>query len=153
MKYQHTQHSKLIFLATVVVTAIFSYIIYQINFTAEATVESPIAIYLTIAIVLFILSSFTSLTVSIDDQNLHIKFGWGLFQKKFPLNSITSAKSVTNPWYFGWGIRFWFWPRMTIYNISGYQAVEIKTQQGKTYRIGTDEPQKLESAINKSILK
>jgi len=36
---------------------------------------------------------------------------------------------------------------MWIYNISGFDAVEIKMKNGKTYRIGTDEPQKLEQAI------
>jgi len=40
---------------------------------------------------------------------------------------------------------------MWIYNVSGFDAVEIKLKNGKTYRIGTDESQKLEQAILRSI--
>ncbi len=47
-------------------------------------------------------------------------------------------------WYYGWGIRGWLWPKMWIYNVSGFDAVEIKLKNGKMYRIGTDEPKKLE---------
>jgi len=36
---------------------------------------------------------------------------------------------------------------MRIFNISGFDAVEIKMKNGKIYRIGTDEPKKLEQAI------
>jgi hypothetical protein len=45
------------------------------------------------------------------------------------------------------GVRVWFWPKMWIYNVSGFDAVEIKMKDGKTYRIGTDEPEKLEQTI------
>ena len=36
---------------------------------------------------------------------------------------------------------------MCIYNVSGFDAVEIQLKNGKIYRIGTDEPKKLEQAI------
>jgi hypothetical protein len=36
---------------------------------------------------------------------------------------------------------------MWIYNVSGFDAVEIKLKNGKVYRIGTDEPKKLEQTI------
>ncbi|MDY0387304.1 MAG: hypothetical protein RBT65_09290 [Methanolobus sp.] len=36
---------------------------------------------------------------------------------------------------------------MWIFNDSGFDAVEIKTKNGKIYRIGTDEPKQLERAI------
>jgi hypothetical protein len=54
---------------------------------------------------------------------------------------------VKNKWYFGWGVRRWFWPKMWIYNVSGFDAVEIVLKNGNIYRIGTDEPEKLERAI------
>ena len=40
---------------------------------------------------------------------------------------------------------------MMIFNVSGFDAVEIKMQDNKIYRIGTDEPQKLEQAISQVI--
>jgi hypothetical protein len=103
------------------------------------------------ALILFILASFVSLQVIIDEKYLRIKFSYGIYQKKFSLNDIVSAKTVRNHWYYGWGIRVWFWPKMWIYNVSGFDAVEIKLKNGKTYRIGTDEPKKLEQTILYSI--
>lgn len=98
-------------------------------------------------LILLILASFYSLQVRIDEKYIRIKFGYGIFQKKFSLNDIVSAKTVKNRWYYGWGIRGWLWSKMWIYNVSGFDAVEIKLKNGKTYRIGTDEPKKLEQAI------
>lgn len=99
-------------------------------------------------LILFILASFGTLQIIIDGKYLRIKFGYGIYQKKFLLNDVISAKTVKNHWYYGWGIRGWLWPKMWIYNVSGFDAVEIKLKNGKTYRIGTDEPKKLEQTIN-----
>jgi hypothetical protein len=56
---------------------------------------------------------------------------------------------VTNPWWYGWGIRLipggWMW------NITGNQAVELKLKSGRLLRIGTDEPEALETAIRTRI--
>jgi hypothetical protein len=53
-------------------------------------------------LILFILASFTSLQVIIDEKYLRIKFGYGIYQKKFSLNDVISAKTVKNHWYYGW---------------------------------------------------
>jgi len=103
--------------------------------------------------VLLIIASFLSLKVVIDENCLRIKFGYGIFRKCFFLKEITSAKVVRNRWYYGWGIRLWAWPRMWIFNVSDFDAIEIKMKNGKIYRIGTDEPQKLEQAILQAINK
>ena len=103
------------------------------------------------AIILFILASFGSLQVIIDEECLRIKFGYGIYKKRFSLSDIRSAKTVKNHRYYGWGIRLWLWPKMWIYNVSGFDAVEIKLKNGKTYRIGTDEPEELEQTILHSI--
>ena len=42
---------------------------------------------------------------------------------------------------------------MTIFNISGFEAVEIKMRDGRIYRIGTDQPQKLAYAIKMQLQK
>ena len=102
-------------------------------------------------LILFILASFTALTASIDENYLRIKFGYGIFARKFALNQIASVQAVKNHWYYGWGIRLWLWPKMWIYNVSGFDAVEITMKNGKVYRIGTDVPEELETAIKQSI--
>ena len=67
------------------------------------------------------------------------------------LKEIISAKSVKNRWYYGWGIRIWFWPYMWIYNVSGFDAVEIIMRNGKIYRVGADTSKELEVAIKQAI--
>lgn len=103
-------------------------------------------------LVLVILTSFFTLTVSINDGFVKVKFGYGIFRKKFLVSDIVSAMKVKNPWYCGWGIRLSISPYMWIYNVSGFDAVEIKMKNGKVYRIGTDEPEKLEVAIKQVII-
>jgi hypothetical protein len=103
------------------------------------------------ALVLLILASFSTLTVSINEKYLRIKFGYGIFKKKFLLEEITSARIVKNHWYYGWGIRLWLWPKMWIYNVSGFDAVEITMRNGNIYRIGTDSPKELEIFLNQEI--
>lgn len=100
---------------------------------------------------LFILASFATLTVLINENYLRIKFGYGIFARKFALNQIASVQAVKNHWYYGWGIRVYFWPYMWIYNVSGFDAVEIKIKNGKIYRIGTDVPGELEVAIKRAM--
>ncbi len=152
MKYKHIQMSYLMIAVTLVVLVLFTWT----YITARA--ESPsyysgtnFAVTAIMTLIIFILVSFVLLQVIIDEKYLQIKFGYGIYKKKFLLNDIVSVKTVRNHWYYGWGIRVWFWPKMWIYNVSGFDAVEIKLKNGKMYRIGTDEPRKLEQTIFYSI--
>ncbi|MFA6424520.1 MAG: hypothetical protein WCV83_04430 [Candidatus Magasanikbacteria bacterium] len=152
MNYKHTQIGYLMIVVTLAVLVLFAWA----HITASAEPPSVnsgtnFAVTFIMILILFILASFVSLQVIIDEKYLQIKFGFGIYQKKFSLNDIMSAKTVKNHWYYGWGIRGWLWPKMCIYNVSGFDAVEIKLKNGKIYRIGTDEPKKLEEAILHSI--
>jgi len=152
MKYKHTQIGYLMIVVTIAVLVLFAWA-YITTAREPVSVDSGtnFATTATMVIVLFILASFSSLHVSIDETYLKIKFGYGIYQKKFPLTDILSAKTVKNRWWYGWGIRRCLWPKMWIYNVSGFDAVEIQLKNGKIYRIGTDEPKKLEQAILQSI--
>lgn len=103
------------------------------------------------ALVLFVLASFSSLTVSVGEQSVKIRFGWGIFRKTFLLAQVATVKQVRNPWYYSWGIHYWLWPKMWIFNIAGSGAVELTMKNGKLYRIGTNEPEKLEAAIKQGV--
>ncbi len=143
MIYKHTQIGYLIIFILLAVILLFGIILTQAGF--NFIILAPMFF------ILFLLASFASLKVMIDENYLWIKFGYGLFRKRFMLKEISSTRTVKNHWYYGWGIRLWLWPRMWIYNVSGFDAVEIKMKNGKTYRIGTDEPKKLEHAIIQAI--
>ncbi|MFC1614945.1 hypothetical protein ACFL22_00065 [Patescibacteria group bacterium] len=143
MHYKHTQIGYLILFILLAVTLLFGVVL-------EDT-ETDLVILVFMPIILFIVASFSSLNVMVDENYLRIKFGYGIFRKKFLLDEIASAKVVKNHWYYGWGIRLWMFPKMWIYNVSGFDAVEIIMKDGKRYRIGTDEPQRLEQAIIRAI--
>jgi len=150
--YKHTQIGYLMIIVTLAVLALFAWA--QITARAEPpSVDSGTNLLVTavMVLILFILASFTALTTSIDEKYLRIKFGYGIFKKRFLLGEIVSTKQVKNHWYCGWGIRLWLWPKMWIYNVSGFEAVEIVMRNGKIYRIGTDTPSELEMVIKQAI--
>ncbi len=152
MNYKHTQIGYLMLVVTLAVLMLFAWV-YIMTSAEPPSADSGtnFAVTTIMTLILFILASFGSLQVIIDGEYLRIKFGYGIYQKKFSLNDVMSAKTAKNHWYYGWGIKGWLWPKMWIYNVSGFDAVEIKLKNGKTYRIGTDEPKKLEQAILHSI--
>ena len=150
--YKHTQISYLMLVITLAVLVFFAWV--YITASAEPpSVDSGsnFAVTAIMALILFILASFVALTTSVDENYFRIKFGYGIFAKTFPLNQITSVRAVKNHWYYGWGVKVWLWPYMWIYNVSGFDAVEITTRSGKIYRIGTDTPKELEVAIKQAI--
>jgi len=150
--YKHTQIGYLMIVVTLAVLALFIWM--QITARAEPpSVDSGTNLLVTAMMVLILLfnASFTTLSVSIDGIYLRFKFGFGLFRKAILLSEIVSGQAGKNHWYYGWGIRLWLWPYMWIYNISGFDAVEIVLKNGKIYRIGTDEPAKLTSALTQVI--
>lgn len=149
--YKHTQVGYLVLVVFLTVLVLFAWM--YITARAEppsADSGTNFAITAIMVLILFVIASFSTLTVTIDGQVLKIRFGCGIFRKKFSTSEIASVAQVKNHWYYGWGIRLWLWPRMWIFNVSGFDAVEIRMRNGKIYRIGTDEPEKLEMAIRQT---
>lgn len=90
---------------------------------------------------------FTTLTVAIREEALEVRFGpVGLVKKRFLLRDVESCQAVRNRWWYSWGIHLT--PHGWLFNVSGLDAVELTMRNGKTYRIGTDEPEALEQAIS-----
>lgn len=88
---------------------------------------------------------FHNLTVEIDATHLRFRFGIGLIRKRVPLAEIVEAKPVRNSWLYGWGIHRT--PHGWLYNVSGWEAVEITLTSGKRFRLGTDEPRRLAQVL------
>lgn len=150
--YKHTQVGYLVIAVTIAVAMLFAWT--QI----AARMEPPsydsgtnFAVTALMAIALFVLMSFSTLTIAVGKQFLSVRFGWGVFRKTFAVNEITLVSRVKNRWYCGWGIRVWLWPKTWLFNVSGFDAVEITMKDGAIYRIGTDEPEKLETTIKEAM--
>ena len=92
---------------------------------------------------------FHSLTVAEFDNYIEIKFGPGLIKKKFLYDEIESCSIARNKWWYGFGIRKI--PGGWLYNVSGLNAIKLNMKNGKEYRIGTDEPQKLFEVMHKKL--
>lgn len=152
-KYKHTQISYFMVAITFVTFLFFLWVNFlAINEPVSIESGSNFLVTSIMFLIIFILSSFTSLTTIVDEKYFQVKFGYGIFSKEFLLDDISSLKVTKNKWYYGFGIRVWFWPYMWIYNISGLDAVEIVLENGKIYRIGTDVPDVLFSELNKNII-
>ena len=90
---------------------------------------------------------FASLTVEVTLEAVKIRFGAGPVRKSFAAAEIRSARQVRNHWVYGWGIRLT--PHGWLFNVSGLDAIELEMADGKHFRIGTDQPVELLSAIRK----
>ena len=85
--YKHTQIGYLMLVVTLAVLVLFAWL--QITARAEPPSYysgTNFAVTAIMALILFILASFATLTASIDENYLRIKFGYGIFRKCFQLN-------------------------------------------------------------------
>ena len=98
-----------------------------------------------VAAIFVIVGLFATLTVEVRDGLLKFRFGPGLIRKTLRISDIESCEIVRNPWYYGWGIHAT--SKGWVYNVSGFEAVEIFMNDGRRLRIGTDEPEILRKVI------
>ena len=98
---------------------------------------------LIVAVVLLLLSAalFGTLSVRVDHTSILLRFGVGLIRRRIALSDVVAFAEVENPWYYGWGIRFY--PGGTLYNVSGLAAVELALSDGRRVRVGTDDSARL----------
>ena len=92
---------------------------------------------------------FCSLTVTVGAAHVTIRFGLTPVRKRIRLADVASFEAVRNPWYFGWGIQR-YGPGW-LYNVSGFEAIEIIRTDGKELRIGTDDTQGLIQALSAAV--
>lgn len=92
---------------------------------------------------------FGTLTTVVDHDTLHVRFGpIPLIRKRLALADIRAARAVRNKWWYGFGMR-WI-PRGRLWNVWGYDAVELELTSGTRFRIGTDEPRALLDALRQA---
>jgi hypothetical protein len=102
------------------------------------------------ALVAGLMSTFRSLTVSVSDKEIALRFGEWFEAKRIPLVSIKAcAPTRMNPLN-GWGIHFvgdgW------LFNVYGLDAVEVELLDGSKTYIGTDQPQVLCESITMALV-
>lgn len=104
------------------------------------------------AIILLCAVLFSSLTITVDEVELHYRFGPGpgVFGWSTPLAEIESVQAVRNSfWRHGLGIHYTFdgW----VFNVSGRGAVEVCLRNGRRFRVGSDEPERAVDALRQAL--
>ena len=148
--YEHTQKTlwTILFLA---IALIIHFTVLVAIFLMQGPDKAPVTVGLVSSITITaVMIVFRSLTVQLHPDYLKFYFGPGLFGKKIALTDITSCTTVKNRWWYGWGIR-WI-PNGWLYNIAGFDAIELILKTGKRVRIGTDQPAELAAAVNSALL-
>ena len=135
--YKHTQFGTLI-LAVLLVTLIVAVVI-MVEVGPHPTVLAVLGVLGLITVL------FSAITVQVGADAVRIRFGPGPIRKSFAVSEIRGVRAVRNHWTYGWGIRLT--PHGWLFNVSGMDAVELTMSDGKLYRIGTDQPRELVTAI------
>jgi hypothetical protein len=138
--YRHTQIGTMILLVMIVIIVLTIMVIVR-------TAPNPVVVAV-LGVLLLVSAMFASLTVTVTTEAVRIRFGPGPIGKSFPLAEIHSARAVRNHWVYGWGIRLT--PHGWLFNVSGLDAVELTMSDGKRYRVGTDQPRELLTAIQQA---
>ena len=137
VRYRHTQIGWVTLTAMVAGLAIVGAALVSSD---ENLVALVVFVLLLVAMIVY-----SSLTVTVTDDTFQARFGPGLIRRRYSVADIESSRQVRNHWYYGWGTRMT--PHGWLYNVSGLDAVEVQLNTGRKVRIGTDEPQALNDAI------
>ncbi len=96
-----------------------------------------------------LLALLSTLTVRVGGGAITVQFGVGIIRKRIQLSDVETYAKVRNPWYYGLGIRYT--PRGWLYNIFGLSAIELLMKNGRTCRIGTDDPDGFAQALQEAL--
>ena len=139
--YRHTQTAPIAWLLYPLVVAQLVLAWYLREHTVIVAILLPTA-----ALVLVLAWSFKQLTI--QDEGDYLGIGYGplpIFYKRFAYDTIEHAKRSRTKIIDGWGIH-WVPGRGMTYNLWGFDCIRL-TINGKTVRLGTDDPEGLLEAV------
>jgi len=141
--YERTQHAMWMWLVLAIPIAILA---------GAWTVKPDPAMGLPAAVaivpVLLIGTIFTRLTIAVDAHAVRWHFGWGWPRGSIAISEIEHTQIARTSLLEGWGIHWTIWHGW-LWNVGGFQAVEITKTDGSLITLGTDDPQGLLQAIER----
>lgn len=146
MEYHHTQYGY-----TGALTTVFLVALMWGSFQSAFEESDWIGLLIVSFAILMVALTFwfSKLTVTVVQGGITAAFGLGKPHRMIQLSDVTEVRQVRNSWVEGWGLRKirngW------MYNVWGLDAVELELASGSVFRIGTDEPDKLSTAITLSL--
>ena len=142
MDYDHTQTSPLFLLLAAIGSGCFIGGM-QIDHSV-----APISLFILGAFFFLLALSFRQLTCRDEGDHLRIRFGpIPLFRRKLVYSRLEKVKQSRSRLLDGWGIHLctrggWVW------NLWGFDCVDIDFTGGKKLRLGTDDPDGLAAFLN-----
>jgi hypothetical protein len=103
----------------------------------------PAGISLLVAVIIFV---FSRLETRVDEQAISWSFGWGWPGANLALADVASIEITRTSLVEGFGIHWTIWHGW-LWNVGGFQAVELHTRSGGRVTLGTDDPEGLYDAI------
>lgn len=137
MLYSHTQSAPLYFVLLVFAAGIFVASLFVGEPVVQAVLLSSGALMLLFGF------SFRNLTVTDEETELLICFGpLPLFKRRLQYSELEKVEQARSTIMDGWGIHMspsggWVW------NLWGFDCVDVWYRQGRKLRIGTDDPLEL----------
>jgi hypothetical protein len=138
--YEHRQHGRLVVLllgSSILLVAAMPFLVRDV---AAVIICAAVGVVLALA-----LAAMSSLTVRVDDEALEVRFGLPPLRRRVPLARLARAEAVRNPWWYGYGIHVT--PHGWLWNVAGPHAVEVAFDDGRRFRVGTDDPAGLLAAL------
>ncbi len=141
MNYERTQSAPYYWLLTLIGAGML--------FAAYLMPVSGVRLFLlAMSGVMFVLAlSFRQLTLRDDGDWLAIRFGpLPLFQRKVVYDNIQTVNRGRTSLWDGWGIHYSLSGHI-VWNIWGFDCVDVTFHKGRKLRIGTDDPEGLEAFL------
>lgn len=143
MAYEHRQHSP--FIATVLIVMLL--VMLATLVLTQPRYNDIAAMPIVAIIVAFAaIGLFTRLTTRVADGCVSWYFGWGFPRGSRSLAEIARVEMTQTNLLEGWGIHWTIWHGW-VWNVWGFQAVQIFGNDGSSITIGTDDPDGLVDAI------
>lgn len=138
-RYEHQQHSTWMYWIAIAVLGMFVLL-------SRADPAAGLGLAIASIVVAASIAIFSRLTTRVDADAVSWFFGWGWPAGSIPLADIQSVEGTETNLVEGWGIHWTIWHGW-LWNVGGFQAVEMIKRDGSRITLGTDDPQGLYDAI------
>ena len=140
--YVRTQHATWAWLALLPTAVIVA------AFLQYPRPETFLAMFVVCVLVIVALAAFTRLTIRVDANTVSWAFGWGWPGSAVAIEDIERSQITRTNFLEGWGLHWTIWHGW-LWNVAGFQAVELFERDGSRVTLGTDDPQGLWEAIER----
>lgn len=146
MEYEHTQYGYTGILTTAFMAAIMW---GSLRSAFEESEWTGLLMSLFVVSIVALTLWFSKLAVEVANGSVTATFGLGKPHRVIRLSDVAEVRHVRNAWIQGWGVRKI--SKGWMYNVWGLDAVELELVSGDVFRVGTNEPEELSTAISLSL--